>query len=90
MGVWESGEDGISPIPCGSFWESGEDGISPIPCGSGMEKWEDMKFQSISRRETQVEIWGSLGRKRLNRVKNFCSPALGIDLRGAIVLDQGG
>ena len=27
---------------------------------------------------------------RLNRAKNYCCPALGIDLRGSIVLDQGG
>ena len=32
---------------------------------------------------------GSLGRKALNRAKNYCCPALGIDLRGSIVLDQG-
>jgi hypothetical protein len=31
-----------------------------------------------------------LGRKALNRAKNYCCPALGIDLRGSIVLDQGG
>src|SRR5262252_9671760 len=35
-------------------------------------------------------IRGSLGRKCLNRPKNYCCPALGIDLRGSIVLDQGG
>jgi hypothetical protein len=34
--------------------------------------------------------WGSFGRKCLNRAKNYCCPALGIDLRGSIVLDQGG
>jgi hypothetical protein len=33
---------------------------------------------------------GSWGHNCLNRVKIFCSPALGIDLRGSIVLDQGG
>ena len=33
---------------------------------------------------------GSWGHNCLNRVKNFCSPALRIDLRGSIVLDQGG
>ena len=31
-----------------------------------------------------------MGRKALNRAKNCCCPALGIDLRGSIVLDQGG
>ena len=35
-------------------------------------------------------IWGSLGRKALNRAKTYYCPALGIDLRGSIVLDQGG
>src|SRR6516165_1500000 len=39
---------------------------------------------------TCLGIWGSLGRKCLNRAKNYCCPALGIDLRGSIVLDQGG
>src|SRR5215467_9122415 len=41
-------------------------------------------------RETCLGIWGSFGRKCLNRAKNYCCPALGIDLRGSIVLDQGG
>ena len=33
---------------------------------------------------------GEFGSKVPNQGENFCCPALGIDLRGSIVLDQGG
>ena len=47
----------------------------------GMENGTRLQLpQSISRRETQVEIWGSWGHKCLNRTKNFCCPALWVSI----------
>jgi hypothetical protein len=58
MGDLGSGEDGISPIPCGS-----EDGISPIPCGSGMHPIPPFLYQPDiikvpSRRSKEAVITG--------------------------------